>query len=86
MKKELTKESVRSGLDLLLKDCNVSMDADQSEHFVDRVFAFVTKHDWAKYDHFYKTCMYIVTHYTEFRTMNVAVFNTAFAKVNYPKE
>lgn len=82
-KQQLLKDKTFSeGLELLVKDYNISMEEDYAAYFIDRIAEWLSKKTWFKPFHFTKTCEYLVTHWTEYRTVNVAVFKTAFIRVN----
>ncbi len=65
----------------LIKDYREDMDEENAKWFISRVNSFLHNKKWVTENHFFETCRYIVENYTTFRTINVAVFKTAFSKL-----
>ena len=67
----------------LVKDYGSNLELGDSEWLVSRIAEFLQSQAWHNETHFIKTCREIVTHYTDYWKINVAVFKTAFIKANY---
>lgn len=76
------KKAIATPLEHLIKDFGINLKKEEFDYMLNRICEFCLKRDWFKPYHFNRTCEYLVTHWTEYRTINVAVFKTAFVKVN----
>lgn len=70
-------------LNNLVKDYGSNLELGDSEWLVSRIAEFLQSQKWHSESHFIETCREITTHYTDYWKINVAVFKTAFIKVNY---